>query len=244
MTEPKDQTPNAGALSDFTEATEPFNLFKLWFDEAIKAEPADPNAMSLATVDGSGMPNVRIVLLKGADTRGFVFYTNCESAKGRELGATPKAALLFHWKSLGRQIRIRGAVEPVSDAEADSYFASRSRASRLGAWASQQSRPVADRKTLDAAVALRTAEFEGQYVPRPGYWHGYRVIPLEMEFWSDGPHRLHDRIVFRRPSPDAPWTKTKAAMNAICERYCCQIPGSRKRMMLPAGSSFSLMCQC
>jgi len=209
MTEPKDQSLKAPNPADFTEAREPFGLFKLWFDEAIRSEPVDPNAMAVATVDASGLPNVRAILLKGADERGFVFYTNCESAKGSELAATPKAALLFYWKSLGRQIRVRGLVEPVSDAEADSYFASRSRESRLGAWASQQSRPLQSRKALEEAVGLRAAEFEGQYVPRPPYWHGYRVVPLEIEFWMSGPHRLHDRIAFRRPSPDASWVKTR-----------------------------------
>lgn len=194
---------------DFTEAKEPFPLFKQWFEEALLAEPLDPNAMAVATADKNGLPNVRAILLKGADERGFVFYTNSGSAKGRELAANPQAALLFYWKSLGRQIRVRGPVTPVSDAEADSYFASRSRESRLGAWASQQSRPLASRKALEEAVGLRAAEFDGQYVPRPGYWHGYRVVPLEIEFWLNGAHRLHDRIVFRRDTPDAPWVKTR-----------------------------------
>jgi pyridoxamine 5'-phosphate oxidase len=150
-----------------------------------------------------------MILLKGADPRGFVFYANCGSAKGLELEAAPKAALLFHWKSLHRQIRVRGPIEPVSDAEADAYFASRSRESRIGAWASDQSRPLASREDLKAAVARRTAEFAGKDVPRPPYWRGYRVVPLEIEFWASRPHRLHDRILFRRPAPGAPWAKTR-----------------------------------
>ncbi len=195
--------------ADFTAAEEPFGLFQAWMDEAIASEPDDPNAMAVATVDADGLPDVRMILLKGADERGFVFYTNRGSAKGRELEAAPKAALLFYWKSLHRQIRIRGPIEPVSDAEADAYFASRSRESRIGAWASDQSRPLESRAALEAAVARLTAEFAGKEVPRPPYWHGYRVVPLAIEFWASGPHRLHDRIVFRRASPGAPWVKTR-----------------------------------
>ena len=178
-------------------------------EEAIASEPVDPNAMAVATVDADGLPNVRMILLKGADERGFVFYTNCGSAKGHELAGEPKAALLLYWKSLHRQIRIRGAIEPVSDAEADAYFASRSRESRIGAWASNQSRPLESRQALEAAVAAREAEFKDKDVPRPPYWHGYRVVPREIEFWASGAHRLHDRIVFRRPTPDAAWIKTR-----------------------------------
>ena len=195
--------------ADFTAATDPFVLFAAWMAEAEKTEPDDPNAMALATVDAQGQPNVRMILLKGSDERGIVFYTNCQSAKGGELAATPKAALLFYWKSLHRQIRMRGPIEPVTDAEADAYFATRSRDSRIGAWASQQSRPVQSRAALDAAVAERTAEFEGKDVPRPPHWHGYRLVPLEIEFWHHRTHRLHDRIVFRRPSPNAPWAKAR-----------------------------------
>ncbi|MGH6824259.1 pyridoxamine 5'-phosphate oxidase [Methyloceanibacter sp.] len=194
---------------DFTQATDPLALFAFWLAEAVRAEPEDPNAMALATVDADGLPNVRMILLKGSDERGFVFYTNCQSAKGLELIAAPKAALLLYWKSLHRQIRARGPIEKVSDAEADAYFATRSRESRIGAWASQQSRPLASRGDLDEAVAKRISEFEGKDVPRPGYWRGYRVIPLEIEFWHHRPHRLHDRIAFRRASPDAPWVKTR-----------------------------------
>jgi len=203
MTEFRDQAP------DFTAATDPLAVFSSWMEEAEKTEPSDPNAMALATVDAEGVPNVRMILLKGSDERGFVFYTNCQSAKGLELTAAPKAALLFYWKSLHRQIRVRGPIEKVSDAEADAYFATRSRESRIGAWASQQSRPLESRRDLDEAVAKRTSEFEGKDVPRPDYWRGYRVIPLEIEFWHHRPHRLHDRMSFRRASPDAPWVKTR-----------------------------------
>jgi pyridoxamine 5'-phosphate oxidase len=203
MTEFRDQRP------DFTAATDPFALFASWMAEAERTEPEDPNAMALATVDAQGLPNLRMILLKGSDERGFVFYTNCQSAKGLELAAAPKAALLFYWKSLHRQVRVRGPIEPVSDAEADAYFATRSRESRIGAWASRQSRALESRRDLDEAVAKRTSEFEGNDVPRPDHWHGYRVIPLEIEFWHHRPHRLHDRIVFRRASPAAPWVKTR-----------------------------------
>jgi pyridoxamine 5'-phosphate oxidase len=203
MTEFRDQAP------DFTAATDPLAVFSSWMEEAEKTEPSDPNALALATVDAEGVPNARMILLKGSDERGFVFYTNCQSAKGLELTAAPKAALLFYWKSLHRQIRVRGPIEKVSDAEADAYFATRSRESRIGAWASQQSRPLESRRDLDEAVAKRTSEFEGKDVPRPDYWRGYRVIPLEIEFWHHRPHRLHDRMSFRRASPDAPWVKTR-----------------------------------
>ncbi len=194
---------------DFTAADDPFALFQAWFAEAEKTEPADPDAMAVATVDAHGLPNVRMILLKGADSQGFVFYTNCESAKGQELGANPKAALLFYWKSLGRQIRVRGPIAPVSDAEADAYFATRHRESRIGAWASQQSRPLESRAALEEAVARYTQEFADTAVPRPPHWHGYRVRPVEIEFWQNGAYRLHDRIVFRRANPDDPWTKTR-----------------------------------
>ena len=198
-----------GEGPDFTEATDPFALFRAWMAEAEAAEPVDPEAMALATVDGSGLPNVRMVLLKGADESGFVFYTNCESAKGRELAANPQAALLFYWKSLGRQIRLRGPVEPATDAEADAYFATRHRESRIGACASRQSHPLTSRAALEAEVARLTAAFGTGEVPRPDYWRGYRLIPLEIEFWRHGAFRLHDRIVFRRPSPGQPWIKTR-----------------------------------
>jgi len=194
---------------DFTENSEPFALFAEWMAKAETSEPVDPNAMALATTDSSGMPNVRMVLLKGADADGFVFYTNGESAKGLELAANPKASLLLYWKSLNRQVRIRGSVAEVSDAEANAYFASRHRTSRIGAWASSQSRPLSSRAKLVADIARETARFGMGEVPRPLYWHGYRVTPLEIEFWQAGAFRLHDRIVFRRSSPQAPWVKTR-----------------------------------
>jgi pyridoxamine 5'-phosphate oxidase len=194
---------------EFTEVADPFLLFRAWLAEAEATEPVDPEAMALATVDAGGLPNVRMILLKGADDRGFVFYTNCESAKGGELAANAQAALLFYWKSLGRQIRLRGPVEPATEAEADAYFASRHRESRIGACASQQSRPLASRAVLEAEVERLTKAFRDGPVPRPPYWRGYRLIPLEIEFWRSGQFRLHDRIVFRRTSPDQPWTKTR-----------------------------------
>lgn len=194
---------------DFTAAADPFALFQAWFADAEKAEPADPDAMAVATVDAHGLPNVRMILLKGADSQGFVFYTNSGSAKGQELGANPKAALLFYWKSLGRQIRVRGPIAPVTDAEADAYFATRHRESRIGAWASQQSRPLESRAALEEEVSRYTQKFADAEVPRPPHWHGYRVRPVEIEFWQNGQYRLHDRIVFRRAAPEGPWIKTR-----------------------------------
>ncbi|HSI41630.1 MAG TPA: pyridoxamine 5'-phosphate oxidase [Xanthobacteraceae bacterium] len=195
---------------DFTAATEPFRLFEEWFAEAKAHEPNDPNAMALGTVDADGLPDVRMVLLNGRDARGFVFYTNLESAKGRELAATPKAAAVFHWKSLRRQIRLRGPVERVSDEEADAYFASRPRLSQIGAWASRQSRPLEGRLALESAVAAVTARHALGAVPRPPHWSGFRILPVQIEFWHDRPFRLHDRIVFARPTAEtAGWTKTR-----------------------------------
>ena len=194
---------------DFTEADEPLRLFAAWFEEAARAEPRDPTAMSLATADADGLPNVRMVLMKGFDERGFVFYTNVESAKGRELDGHRKGALLFHWKSSNRQVRLRGPVERVTDAEADAYFATRPRLAQIGAWASKQSEPLEGRLALEKAVALYTAKFAIGTIPRPPYWTGYRLVPLIMEFWQDRPHRLHDRVEFRREAPTAPWRKTR-----------------------------------
>ena len=178
------------------ERSEPIGLFVDWLGEAKAHEPNDANAMALSTVDADGAPDSRMVLLKDVDGRGFTFYSNRESAKGEQLATRPQAALLFHWKSLRRQVRVRGTVEPVSAAEADAYFASRARESRIGAWASEQSRPLADRPELEAAIARETARFEGREVERPERWTGWRVMPRVVEFWRDRPFRLHDRLLF------------------------------------------------
>ena len=195
--------------SDFTEENEPFALFAEWLRDATASEINDPNAVALASVDGDGMPSVRMVLLKGADERGFVIYTNFESRKGLELLGQPKAGLCFHWKSLRRQVRIRGLVEVVSDEEADEYYASRPRGSRIGAWASKQSRPLESRFALEKAVAEYTARFGLGEIPRPPHWSGFRINPLTIEFWHDRKFRLHDRVEFRRETTDAPWTKVR-----------------------------------
>ena len=179
-------------------ATDPHVLFEDWLAEASAHEPNDPNAMALATVDAQGQPSVRMVLLKGHDAEGFVFYTNGQSRKAGDLAVVARAGLLFHWKSLRKQVRVDGPGEPVSDALADAYFATRGRLSQLGAWASDQSRALPDRATLTARLAEVTARFEGQDVPRPPHWSGYRVRPTTIEFWEDGEHRLHQRRVFAR----------------------------------------------
>ena len=174
----------------------PFTLFQRWFAEAEAAEPRDANAMSVATVGPDGMPSVRILLLKGLDARGFVFYTNLESRKGRQIQGNPKVALCFHWKSLGRQVRVEGPVERVSEAEADAYFASRPRGSQIGAWASLQSQPLESRSILEQRVAELEARYAGRDVPRPPHWSGTRVVPARLEFWREREFRLHDRLIY------------------------------------------------
>ena len=194
---------------DFTESGEPFKLFAEWLGEAEASEPNDPNAVALATVDEDGLPNVRMVLLKGFDDNGFVFYTNFESQKGREILGQKKAAMCFHWKSLRRQVRLRGPVEIVTDAEADAYFKTRARGSRIGAWASKQSRPLESRFALEKAVAEYTARYAIGEIPRPAHWSGFRIRPTSIEFWKDQKFRLHDRVEFRRPSPEGEWDKVR-----------------------------------
>lgn len=194
---------------DFTQADEPMRLFATWLADATRSESRDPTAMALATVDGDGCPNVRMVLLKGADEHGFVFYTNTESRKARELAANAQAAVVFHWKSLNRQIRLRGPVQTVSAEEADAYFATRPKQAQIGAWASKQSTPLESRLAFEKAIALYAARYAIGTVPRPANWSGYRIVPHTIEFWHDRPFRLHDRIEFTRGAPGDAWIKTR-----------------------------------
>jgi pyridoxamine 5'-phosphate oxidase len=196
-------------VTEISGEQDPFEVFAQWLELARKSEPNDPNAMALATADGSGMPDVRMVLLKDVDAEGFVFYSNLESTKGCQLLANPQAALSFHWKSLRRQVRVRGAIIAVSNEEADAYFASRARDSRIGAWASAQSRPLEDRFALERSVASYALKFGLGDVPRPDFWSGFRLVPTRIEFWRDKPFRLHDRLVFERGNANQNWSTTK-----------------------------------
>jgi pyridoxamine 5'-phosphate oxidase len=200
--------PTGLTFGDLPETDDPIGLFLRWMQEAQASEPRDADAAALATVDSGGLPDARMVLVKKFGEEGFVFFTNSESAKGRELAENPKAALVFYWKSLNRQVRLRGTIKQVSEQESDDYFASRPRRAQVGAWASQQSRPLASRKALEAAVARYEKQYAGK-VPRPPHWIGYRLVPLAIEFWADRPFRLHDRLVYTRDARGKPWARER-----------------------------------